>query len=303
MNARTQATMRVGHRGRGLTVAEALVLVGTLVLLAALLLPVLTTPTSHINYTRCKSRLGQLYKGVRMYLNDFDEFFPAAWHVAGEPRPDLSNVSYHRFGVHEHANSSFSHVVQSGQTPAATTAGKFKETRMLWQGPAQGWTSEYFAPEIVFRESEGKEIDGAFDKHAQYNSLVSRVSSTQRPILTDVDAAYAAGADAFGTDPSDYKSGTHKTEVDSGWQITTDSNAESGKGIFKGIGSTADGFSQRSDGTTIADKMRFDFRHNGSINIIFLDSHVSNVRDDDGQKLEYISDRWDNMKPQATTTP
>jgi len=282
MNARTQATLRTERRGRGLTVAEALVLVGALVLLAALLLPVLTTPTSHINYTRCKSRLGQLYKGVRMYLNDFDEFFPAAWHVAGEPRPDLSNVSYHRFGVHEHANSSFSHVVQSGQTPAATTAGKFKETRRYWECPGQGWTSDYFAPELVFRMPSA---DGRA-QHAQYNSLVADLSSTERPVLTGVDASYAQGAGAYPDE--EYKSPEHKRDVEQGWQTTRCLGTE----VFLGVGP-----SLRKPGDPAS--TRFDFRHNGRCNMIFLDSHVVSVGETEHKKLRAIYDAWNHLAPRA----
>ena len=289
---------------KGFTLVELLVVIAIIALLAAILLPVLARATAQAKSARCKSRLGQLYKGLRMYLNNFDEYFPAAFHKGSVAGSDLGEYAYHRFSIHEHTVSSFNHVVQSGQTPPETTAGKFKETRMLWQGPAQGWTSEYFAPEIVFRESDGMEnTDGSYDRHAQYNSLVSRVSSTERPILTDVDAAYAAGTNAFGVNAADYKSVGHKAEVDGGWQIITDASAEAGKGIFKGIGSQADGFSQRSDGVKLSEKMRFDFRHNGTVNVIFLDSHVATVREDDGQRLEYISDRWDNMKPKDTTTP
>lgn len=282
MYARTRAVLRTVRRGRGLTVLEVLAVVGALVLLAALLLPVLTRPTSHRNYARCSSRLRQLYKGIRMYLNNYDEFFPAAWHVSGKPRPDLGNVSYHRFSIYEHADSSFNHIVQSGQTPAETTQGKFKATRRFWECPAQGWTTDYFAPELVFRMPSA---DGRA-QHTQYNSLVADLSSTERPLLTDVDASYAQGAGAYPDDQ--YKSPEHKRDVEQGWQTTRCLGTE----VFLGVGP-----SLRNPGDSAS--TRFDFRHNGRCNLLFLDSHVVAVDEKEHDKLKPIYDAWNRLASRA----
>ncbi|NQT53744.1 type II secretion system protein, partial [bacterium] len=58
------------HRRRsakGFTLVELLVVIGIIALLAGILLPVLARATAQAKSARCKSRLGQLYKGLRMY--------------------------------------------------------------------------------------------------------------------------------------------------------------------------------------------------------------------------------------------
>ncbi len=279
--------------GSGFTLVELLVVIGIIALLAALLLPVLARATASAKSARCKNRLGQLYKGIRMYLNNFDEFFPMALYKGSES--DLGDYSYHRFNVYEHTDSSFNHVVVTVASEPGynknetTTESKFKRTRIFWECPAQGWTKEYFSTNLVFKDP-GSNVSG-YDQHTQYNALVARVSSTERPMITDVDASYAQGAGAYADD--EYKPTDHKGEVEGGFAIETDSNAESGKDIFKGVGP-----SLRTPGDYKTE--RFDFRHNGSVNIIFLDSHVVAIREGDGVKLKRIYDRWDKMNPPTT---
>lgn len=285
------------HRRRsasGFTLVELLVVIGIIALLAALLLPVLARATASAKSARCKSRLGQYYKGIRMYLSNFDEFFPVGFHKGASGAGDLGEYSYYRFSIYEYTDSSFNHIVitDSGapgyRKKETTTQSKFKRTRIFWECPAQGWTKEYFASSLVFKDA-GSVAD--YDQHTQYNALVAKVSSTERPMMTDVDASYAQGAGAYSDD--EYKSTDHKGEVETGWTIVDDSNAESGKDIFKGVGN-----SLRTAGDYKTE--RFDFRHNGSINIIFLDSHVIAMREGDGAKLKRIYDRWDKMNPPTT---
>jgi prepilin-type N-terminal cleavage/methylation domain-containing protein/prepilin-type processing-associated H-X9-DG protein len=280
------------HRNRhGFTLVELLVVIGIIALLAAILLPVLANAISSARSARCKNHLTQLCKGMRMYLNNFGEYFPASFHKSGDSS-DLATYAYSRFAIHEHTDSSFNHILSSRDTTnGVTTQDKFQATRLFWECAAEGWTKEYFGSKLAFKDPGGA---ASFDQHTQYNALVASVSSTERPLLTEVDASYAKGTGAYAE--GEYKNATHKTDVEGGFLIVSDPKAESGKGIFKGA---EDSLRTATDYTTA----RFDFRHNHSVNILFLDSHVVGVRQDDGALLKRIHDRWNKMVPPAATTP
>jgi prepilin-type N-terminal cleavage/methylation domain-containing protein/prepilin-type processing-associated H-X9-DG protein len=276
-------------RNSGFTLVELLVVIGIIALLAAILLPVLARATAQAKSTRCKNKLNQLYKGLRMYLNNFDEYIPAALHIGDTPGADLGGYHYHRFAVHEYADQSFTHVVRTEDTTAGRdTEWKFNTNRIFWQCPAQGYTTEYFGPAIAFRIPGGVDSPavsgGTFDRQAQYNTLVSNMSSTERPLLTDVDASYAT--DVFAADEA--KSSAHHGDLTSGYQIHTDT-AAGDRGIFIGAGESLR--TETDYGTE-----RFDFRHNGACNVLYLDSHVVALRETDGAQLERVHDRWNSLR-------
>jgi prepilin-type N-terminal cleavage/methylation domain-containing protein/prepilin-type processing-associated H-X9-DG protein len=271
-------------RHSGFTLVELLVVIGIIALLAAILLPVLARATAQAKSTRCKNKLNQLYKGLRMYLNNFDEYIPAALHIGDSAGDDLEGYHYHRFAIHEYADQSFSHIVSATDTNEGIDGqDKFDTNRIFWQCPAQGYTQEYFGPDIAFRVPSPIK-GGTYDRHAQYSTLVATVASTERPLLTDVDASYAT--DVF--EAGEGKSGEHETDLSSGWKIETDTNAGS-KGIFVGVGE-----SLRTPGDYATE--RFDFRHNGACNVLYLDSHVTALRESDGAQLERVHDRWNSLR-------
>jgi prepilin-type N-terminal cleavage/methylation domain-containing protein/prepilin-type processing-associated H-X9-DG protein len=277
------------RNAKGFTLVELLVVIGIIALLAAMLLPVLARATGSAKSTRCKNQLNQLYKGLRMYLNNFDEYFPVSF-LKGSDADDatLYGYMYHRFNVYEHSDNAFNHIVATANDREGSASNKFKATRLFWECPAEGYTKEYFAPKIVFKEPAAGAT--SFDQQAQYNSLVANVASTERPLLTDVDASYPK-PDA---EPKPDQA-AHAAELHGGWLMASGVTGETGKGAFTGAG---DSLRTANDYTT----SRFDFRHNDNINVVFLDSHVVGVRKDDGSQLKRIYDRWNKMSP-TTVTP
>jgi prepilin-type N-terminal cleavage/methylation domain-containing protein len=68
------------NRQSGLTLAELLVVVAILAVLAALLFPVFTTARHASKASVCASNLRQLSKATLLYTQDYDECFPLAFY-------------------------------------------------------------------------------------------------------------------------------------------------------------------------------------------------------------------------------
>lgn len=282
----------------GFTLVELLVVIGIIALLAALLLPVLASATHAAKSARCKSKLGQLYKGVRIYLTNFDSYFPMAWHDSGQGSNDMGGLHFHRFAIYEHCVSSFNHILitdtsdPEDDTYEDSKEWKFRATREFFADPAKGWTTEYFVPLLIFRAhdyqsgSPSWDESAKYDKHAQYSELVHAVPSTQRPLMTGVSASYPLGDDV-----EDLEDDNLEKELKEGW-CTTDYEGVDDD-VFIGAGRTLRG--SLSD----YDDQRIDFRHNGHSNIMYLDSHIVSVRQEDLERLKRIHNRWNKLTPLA----
>src|SRR5688500_5289609 len=61
---------------RGFTLIELLVVIAIIAILAAILFPVFARAREAARKTTCQSNLKQISTGVRMYMQDYDEFFP-----------------------------------------------------------------------------------------------------------------------------------------------------------------------------------------------------------------------------------
>jgi prepilin-type N-terminal cleavage/methylation domain-containing protein/prepilin-type processing-associated H-X9-DG protein len=72
---------------RAFTLIELLVVLAVLAMLAALLLPVLARARDRARQATCLSHLRQLATAHQLYLQDWDEQFPAWWQP-GPPRPE-----------------------------------------------------------------------------------------------------------------------------------------------------------------------------------------------------------------------
>ena len=280
----------------GFTLVELLVVIGIIALLAALLLPVLASATQSAKSARCKSRLGQIYKGIRIYLTNSDSYFPLAWHESTQTGDKMMNLLFFRFAIYEHCVSSFFHVIEddTGGTESYqnTKEWKFQSTREFFADPAKGWTTEYFVPLLIFRAhdyqsgSPSWDESAKYDKHAQYSELVHAVPSTQRPLMTGVSASYPLGDDV-----EDLEDDNLEKELKEGW-CTTDYEGVDDD-VFIGAGRTLRG--SLSD----YDDQRIDFRHNGHSNIMYLDSHIVSVRQEDLERLKRIHNRWNKLTPLA----
>lgn len=264
---------RKTRRPRGLTLAEVLFFAVLIPLTVIFAVTMLRRAQMRARTARCKGRLSILYKGLRMYLNNYDEFFPPAWHVGGSAAAaDLGNVAYHRFLLHEHADSAFNHLVRA---PGGTAADKFLETAQFWADPQTGWTNDYFAPEDVLGlpPQQGK----PFRRPSQYVDLVRNVSSTDRPLFTEVNASVPHPKASVRANGGETRNG-----VPGRWTNVF------GVNVFFGV---AESLRKTSDPSTT----RFDFRHGGRVNVMFLDSHVESIAEDDRARLAKIHRYWNSL--------
>lgn len=78
---------RVSNR-RGFTLIELLVVIAIIAILAAILFPVFAKAREAARKASCSSNLKQIATGMLMYVQDFDETYPAAYSIqagAGQP--------------------------------------------------------------------------------------------------------------------------------------------------------------------------------------------------------------------------
>jgi len=297
------------RRSGGFTLVELLVVIGIIALLAAILLPVLAQATHAARRASCSNKLGQYYKGLRMYLNNYDEFFPLAWFKPNSKGygDRLENLTYWRFIIHEYAESGFTRFIPEKPSPI-TGEELFRRDKVFWNDAATGWTNDYFSSWLIFKgplkDDGSQEIDfnateEEYDKHASYSSITRDVPSTERPLLTGVDASYALGED--GAPPlKECKGGEegkteHHDNLVNGWtyyKLSLGGDGENEVEVYIGVGK-----SLREDDKYEDYSVRFDFRHNHSANFLFLDSHVDSIHESNKARLARIHERWNHLRP------
>ena len=268
-----------------------LVVIGVLAGLVVLLLPILAMPRGQRSPT-CMSLMRQHYQGLRLYLNGYDEFFPLAWHVGGAKLAgDLSNLTYYRSLISNLERAEFEpfvspqDVARCGGDRREACRQKFAEVQKHWTDPGKlGWTQDYFSPEIVFRIPDPRET--SFDKHSQYMRLIQDVSSSDRPLLAEVNASLP---DPEARDPNDPE---HEAEMRKGFGIVQ----ALGIDVFVGVGRS---LRRAGDYST----SRFDFRHNKHMYVLFLDGHVDSIKADDKARLEEIHRYWNSINPTPSKEP
>jgi len=272
---------------RGLSRAELLVLLAVLTFLVVLLLPLHPyrfTPSREI---QCRAKLQFLYKGLRMYLNYNMEFFPPAWHVGGEKvAEDFSNLTYYRFAIHGHCESDFSPTLSREQLqatsggPQSARQRQYERDAQFWKDREKAWADDYFAPDLVFRMPEDPAAPPC--EGVTYEDLTRDVPSGERPLLSDVNASLPNASAKDRADPG------HEQEMRSGFSFVRDA----GVNVFIGVGP-----SLRRAGEYATS--RFDFRHKGTANVLFLDGHVEPVSSANAERLRRIHDRWNNLIPKG----
>jgi len=288
----------------------AIALVGTLalVVLIALAVHVFTIQTPPPHRTRCKDMLFRNYLGLRLYLNTYQDFFPLAWLESERPDDRLGKLSYWRLLIQEQAESGFNRIIDVEAHETAKM--KFGTNKVSWSDSAKGYTKDYFGPSLLFRgfmDPATMEIDttkhdsdaNPCDRHAPYISVIGRdVPHSQRPVLTDVDASFP--------DPEITESDTknrslttgHGKDLKQGWTLaraTAPSDATS-IDLFIGVGRSLRVYKETDADYGLLNS-RFDFRHNGSVNVLFLDGHVAAVRETDEGKLRAVHDAWNKLDP------
>jgi prepilin-type N-terminal cleavage/methylation domain-containing protein/prepilin-type processing-associated H-X9-DG protein len=115
------------HRLHGFSLAELLVVIAVIAVLAALLLPVLVQAREQAQRSTCLSHLQQITRAHLLYLQDWDEKFPY-WYVVAPPRPAP-------FGPHTY----WTEYLQ----PYARNGGIFQDPSARWNGPANGKLADY----------------------------------------------------------------------------------------------------------------------------------------------------------------
>jgi prepilin-type N-terminal cleavage/methylation domain-containing protein/prepilin-type processing-associated H-X9-DG protein len=265
------------RKDKGFTLVELLVVIGIIALLAAILLPVLAQATHAARAARCRSRQRQIFQGARMYLNNFDEFFPLAWHEG--TGATVETVTYARFAIQmaTDTNVQFREASESSDKEVEL----FENNVQFWADPAKGKTNYYFSPIAVFKLPD--DMTEPYNRHTQYTELTAQVPSTAMPMLS---AVYAAIPD----DEAEETSSETYTGITGGFK----SGFVTGGSIhdaFYGVAQTySGGWNETSD--TGTGEERFDYRHNGAINVIFLDGHVDSVKHSHGDRIVKLHDHW-----------
>ena len=279
---------------QGFTLVELLVVIGIIALLAAILLPVLAQATHAARRANCSNMQGQIYKGVRIYLNNFDEFFPLGWLETEMEHERLSKLTYWRFIIHEYVETGFSRFIAlDGHEPGEE---KFRRDKRFWSDAAKGWTNDYFSPMLIFsgwskmdgdlKTLDLQKTDDGYDKHSTYSQVTRDVPSTQRPLMTGVDASYK-----LPEAPDESKGTEHATDLEDGWTYI-DYDPSGDVGAYVGAGPAL-----RSKDDYEEESVRVDFRHNGSANFMFLDGHVDPINESNQARLQRIYERWNRQIP------
>ena len=269
------------RRQTGFTLVELLVVIAIIALLAAILLPILAMATHAARRTRCTSKQHNIYVATRSYLTNYDDYFPLAWHKSSSGS-NLRNVTFFRFLIYEFMESGWQHVVDPGD--GQTAPEKYDATKRYLVDPATGWTRQYFVPELVFDYPDSSDSKyEKYDKHTQFSELAAEgCSSSDRPFMTGANASYP------NPDKEDNEDSGHNSELQGGW--TEQLVSEEGDDRFIGAGECL-----RSEGQD--DTSRFDFRHNGTANFVFLDGHGKGVREEHKTVLKRIHTRWIDLIP------
>ncbi|MBM4031961.1 MAG: hypothetical protein FJ291_09270 [Planctomycetes bacterium] len=275
--------------GAGRKIAYAAIVVLLLAILFVLFVPICVKTTSHPPGSRCRSNMRMLHVALRFYLDSFEQFFPPAWHVDGTAlAEDLSNLSYHRFLLTESAFAGFHRritpddLARAGGSRSAALARKIERLHTLWlDSVGTGWTADRFAPETVFRMPDP--LSPVFDRHANYAGLTELVGvgPADRPLLADVNASLPS------PEARDPKDPEHEAEMRRGFSVVK----AAGIDVFVGVGPS---LRRAGDLRT----SRFDFRHQGAANVLFLDGHVDRVKAEETGRLEKIHRYWDSLNPQ-----
>jgi prepilin-type processing-associated H-X9-DG protein len=272
----------------GITLKEVLLLLALVILVVVLFLP---GSGARLDYrgaelsARCKSKLRDLFEGVSIYLRDNERHLPPAWHVDGDAlADDLGNLTAYRLLVHEEIDPRFKHVVSTRDVVRhqsdrlAARQEKFLLNARFWKCPASGWTSDYFAPDLLFPLPPS--ASGPAERYRRLDDLAH--AAAEQPLLADVNASVPRPQAIDVDDPA------HEAELRAGFRTVRESDLD----IFVGAGP-----SLRDPADPKAS--RFDPRHCKKTflrerwtNVLFLDGHVDSIAEEDEEALRRVHARW-----------
>jgi len=265
---------------RGFTLVELLVVIAIIALLLGILLPVLGQASRAARSTRCRATEGQMFKGVRIYLSNYEEYFPLAWHEGGSVTSRLGHLTYMRFIIHEECVSGFHSFVNDRDievhgTEQRAREAKFERTNAFWRCPEKGWTNDYFGPLLAFKWPNTTD---PYDRHRQLGEITQKVPDSKRPLLTDVNAALPNDE---AVNPEDSQ---HEQEMKNGYNYVTVYNIDAFVGAGESLRNLRD-----------LDSERFDFRHSNAINVLYLDGHVGSAKRSNRPLVNRIHRRWNSL--------
>jgi prepilin-type processing-associated H-X9-DG protein len=222
-----------------------------------------------------------------MYLNDFDEFFPLAWHEGSGSTVDT--VTYNRFLIQVACDTNFASIEAEDD---ARKVEMLEQNVRFWSDPVEGLTDDYFSPPAIFRLPAPEERDKPYSKHTLYRAVTSRVVPVSMPFLADA-AASTPRPDAEDA-PPETRSGLAGAFKPAAFTFGDESYH-----AFYGVAKSWSRWDPDADlsewnGTQNwgSGEERFDFRHNGAINVLFLDGHVDTIKKTHGDRLTKLHDNW-----------
>ena len=272
----------------GLTVLEILLIVALVLTVVCFLFCRSRGPKPISPAAACANKLRTLGKAVDAYRTDFAQFYPVAWHIGGATvRQDLANVAYYRFALLECSDPTFSHRVAPGDITRhsgdalAARKEKYERAFAFWKCPVRGWTDDYFAPSILFQMPGNPHAPAP--RHVSHSDVVAGMPAAERPLLAGVNASFPNPEADHGKDPG------HEHEMRAGFSIVSESDLD----VFVGAGPSL------RVGAAPATS-RFDFRHDGAMNTLFVDGHVDLIPETDTARVQALHDRWNHLEPKAT---
>lgn len=231
------------------TLIELLVVIAIIAILAAILLPVLQNARSRAQQSGCTSNMGQLFKAINQYGNDYDGYF---WHKHGRFSDRARNSGYTRIAQYA-GGIAFSEVMNgygahkwSNMPDAFMCPTASKEVREMYPAEQTAWDNAAY-PLVYNANDDGGE-----------NSV------NQLPL-------FRSGGKFLKVDTSDtwITAGNVVIAAD-GWSSRSDGKL--------GTNSTALYGTYEKDSYAIPYE-----RHNGSANMLYLDGAVK------GQKVADFS--------------
>jgi prepilin-type processing-associated H-X9-DG protein/prepilin-type N-terminal cleavage/methylation domain-containing protein len=275
---------RVGGGHTGFTLIEILVVVAILALLVAILFPVFSRARENARKASCQNNLKQIALGFTQYMQDYDGRFPHAWDIAPAD-----------FGIKPYSGGRPAYVTSPSDAPIVWPAKlePYLKSRQIFNCPSRtrnvgascGVTPFNYAVNMQWKDGDpvvgAAMVDNYYGASViGYGYNVTYLGGGQFPAdnVTSRDSALPTAANCYTCGV-----GALETEIQkpSETVLLIDNNfGNRGASIapaFASISSNFDAAGElwcRGDGTTFDKQDSVEIRHNGGINVAFVDGHV-----------------------------